>query len=158
MDGVSLCRVRREYFDLKIGQWGLVICNGPSFVWSFTPKIDPGFAIPGQRDLELDIDFESEIENDLYIDFSNEFGMLNIRDGYNFYKSALERGFDPKVHFHWFDWFNNHLATIITTIPPEIEDDGFPHCDQHYLHDYESDDIKDFTRTYPALLVKKEEE
>ena len=41
LPGYFLVRATKDGREMKNGDWGLVVCNDPDFIWSITPVCDP---------------------------------------------------------------------------------------------------------------------
>lgn len=133
LPGFTLMRARRDGNDWLKGEWGLVQCNDPSFQWKTTPTPSPTW---GMTDDEEDAYIESiekdspEYQRALYSrhlgDFADEFSSMPAMTGYKLIKGAMDKGYDPKVHGFFSEWFFDYLGEWLKTAEMVDEGDPFP--------------------------------
>ena len=129
--GWFLIRARRNENDkdgMKIGDWGLVECNGPSIVFKTTP-----FVYADERKLDIAIE---KFSDELYTD---------VRTGYRLYEAlnkvkipiSAKRFMVKHNCFNFEEKFYMYLADYIEKSNPVLEQDPFPNLDDLIEHDYE---------------------
>lgn len=119
LPGIYLMRARRDGNEMNAGDWGLVYCNGPFFVWSGTrEKPNPEC---------------SYSESDMSDEFSQM--MVDPRTGYDLFTKAFAFGFDPNKH-NFTAWFWEHIFNHVDATEPQVDDDPFPRLDAERFHDY----------------------
>lgn len=134
MPGWFLIRARREN-DMKVGQWGLVEANDPTFVWTTTPKLQPNFQMTIDEEEAFSIETGWHIDYDIFGDFHDAFDCSpNI--GYKLVKSCMAVGYIPDVHYDVREWLFSYLALWIHNNEPTVDADPFPHLDETCPHDY----------------------
>lgn len=120
LPGWYLIRARRDGNDMKVGEWGMVQCNDPTFTWMTTPKVT-----------------KEEYEDMLYLpeDF-DEALYMNPINGHNLITSAIEAGYSRKEHGHFSFWLFWYLSEFIRNNEPTTEEDSFPENDNFRAHNY----------------------
>lgn len=103
--GFWLLRARRDGNDWKKGEWGLVQCNDPTFIWKTTPVVGSDKVFP-------------------YTDeFANAFDCPPTV-GHALVTAAVERGY--KLDTPFLSWLYFYLADWIAKTPYTEEDDPLP--------------------------------
>ena len=114
--GYHLMRARRSDSEIQVGQWGLIECNDPTFVFTFDFHIKPGTK-----------DWDEQVYK-----LHEEFGASPVQ-GYNLVKACIELGYDPAKNFC--AWIAQHLLAHLKVTEPEDSDDPFPYLNEHFPHD-----------------------
>jgi len=138
LPGWFLIRARREGTEMKVGQWGLVECNGPTFVWTTTPKPDPTVGLTEKQEREFWASLTEE-QKKAEIAREGDFDdalVCNPFTGYKLVKAAMKKGYRRNTHGHLSSWLFHYLGVWIRDHDPEVEDDPFPNNDNYYPHDY----------------------
>lgn len=112
IDGWTLIRARRKSDWMNVGDYGLLTCNDPSFVWGGT--------------------FDGKYASNEFLD-----GIVSDPDTcYSLIESCIISGYNKKKDgsvVHWlYDKIKEHLAI---TEPTYVED-PFPNLDDTQEHDY----------------------
>ena len=136
LPGWLLIRARRES-EMKVGQWGLVQCNDPTFVWTTTPAASPIF---GMSDSEIEAYEKVNGFCDEWAavgdDFIDSLVHCGPMDGYRIVDACMQVGYDSLVHGDVIVWLFSYLGKWITENEPTTEEDPFPHLDEMCPHDY----------------------
>lgn len=124
-------RARRDGNEWMKGEWGLVECNDPTYIWKKTPTPSPTW---GMTDEEEEAFFDQLDDNDRLYDRS--IGLIqgdfigafqgSPQDGYNLVKAGITRGYDPDKHGQFEIWFFDYLGEWLKTAPMVDEGDPFP--------------------------------
>jgi hypothetical protein len=122
LPGWFLIRARRESSSMKVGDWGLLRCNDPDFIWSSHPVLD------------LSSDDEEENLSIPEDDFTSAF-RCDPNTGYALVKAAEQSGYHPEEGGLLY-WLWEYLAKFIENTNPSTEEDPFPHLDHTQAHDY----------------------
>jgi hypothetical protein len=120
LDGWMLCQATRDA-DMKKGQWGLVECNDPTYVWTQKPMIDPLMGAITDDDWAKVTDIqmaESEIFEDAVALFSEEL-VADIESAHHLFESGLKAGY-KKEHGRFESWLFNHLAQWLLAHPEPV--------------------------------------
>jgi len=120
LPGWYLIRARRDGDIMKVGDWGMIQCNDPTFVWETTPKMT------AEQNEKLYI-LPEDFENSLY---------LNAYNGYELVKAAIEVGYNRDEDGYFPQWLYYKLSEFIRNTEPRIEEDSFPNRDDIVPHDY----------------------
>ena len=124
--GWSLVRATQDGLEMKTGDWGLVECNDPTYIWSVTPEINRvDFNSDGE---EIDITEETWKFGSVYTEKVREFedGLYGSpRAGYELVKACIEAGYDAERDGCFAHWFFNYLAHKIAIQIPHYHDDPF---------------------------------
>jgi len=118
--------------DMKKGQWGLVRCNDPDYVWDEDPIIDPTFGMTeSQEKCFFGVDAkdspgvaQANLFMDLAIDFRGALrSCANDPDtGWELVEAAKKRGFDPEKGLLSF-WLFHRMGEWISKYQPLAHDD-----------------------------------
>lgn len=123
--GLYLIRARRQSDDTNVGQWGLLQCNNPDFVWTSFP------AVSKEDDLYPPEDFVEALDN-----------FMSLDSAYAYIFSMIEAGFSPEDKDRLFignqasNWLWNKIAEHVAQTTPTTDEDPFPHLDSLREHDY----------------------
>jgi len=94
---------------MKTGDYGLVICNDPSFIFSMKPEVDPA---PEDEDADLDDSFFEWLEKTK--DFGKQFSdsMSQLKDAHKLVSACYTVGYTDECGS--FDqWLFNYLAKFV---------------------------------------------
>lgn len=108
--GFFLMRARRDGYDWKKGEWGLVEANDPTFIFRITPQIN------------------DDVDPIDLIEFRNEFYGCYPDTGYAFCNACKDAGWDSQK-MNVYDWFYNHIAQYIVNTPYKVVGDPFPNSE-----------------------------
>ena len=126
LPGWGLFQASRDGYIMKKGDWGLVQCNDPTFVWSVDPVSDPTFGMT-EADEERELkDPNIELKTDLFYDRFEEFNNAmqgRVSDGWALMDAAIKAGFNPEDHFFNY-WLFHKLGHWIETHHPEAPMSG----------------------------------
>lgn len=97
---------------MKAGDWGLVRCNDPDFVWDFIPWPEPEEGI------------DEQLESDWFEDWIRFDQALECRPeiGWELVNACIKAGYDPKNDGAVGAWLFNHLGEWLKTKKPFSHD------------------------------------
>jgi len=130
--GYTLMRARRDGNEWMKGEWGLIECNDPTFVWKSTPTptLAYGMTVEEEAALLESLDPESPeyARADLWLppdDFVD--GLTgNAVDSYKLVRAAVEKGYDIEKDGNFYLWFFDYLGEWIKNADMVDEGDAFP--------------------------------
>lgn len=131
LPGYTLMRARRNGNDWLQGEWGLVECNDPTYIWKATPTPNPVF---GMTDEEEEAFLQSIPEDSKEYKRANAYCAPDDFEsaiwnsplhGYRLVSAAIKRGYDPK-DYNFARWLFDYLGEWLKTAPMEDEGDAFP--------------------------------
>jgi hypothetical protein len=122
--GFYLCRATQDGHMMKAGDWGIVECNDPAFIFHTTPVKDPwaGFTdeqIAASSDEELAkfnefVDTSAKISEEMADNVVGEFAL----DLFGRLCAAMcKAGFDPETGARASSWLCHRLACFIEANP-----------------------------------------
>lgn len=120
LPGWFLIRARRQGSMMEVGDWGMVQCNDPTFVWSSTPKMT-------KEEFDGFVYLPEDFEESLY---------MYVTNGYDLLISAIKVGYNREEHGRFSQWLFWHLSEYIRNTEPTVEEDCFPNLDDTTPHDY----------------------
>lgn len=110
LPGWFLIRARRKGNMMEVGDWGMLRCNDPTFVWSTTPKAT-----------------KEEFDGYIYLpDDFDEALYMYATHGYDLISAGIEIGYNREEHGRFAQWLFWHLSEHIRNTEPTVEDDEFP--------------------------------
>lgn len=119
--GYTLIKGRRESNETKLGQWGLVMVNDPSFTFTF--------------------DFHEQIGTRKWNDQEETLWKqlsCNPHNGWHLVAACIGAGYNPEQCF--VPWFATTIREWLVTHGPLIvepgDEDPFPQLDKTCAHDY----------------------
>jgi hypothetical protein len=124
-------RARRDGNDWMKGEWGLVECNDPTYIWKKTPTPSP---VWGMTDDEEEIFINGLTKDDPRRDralglnqaaFSESF-YGTPEQGHRLIEAAKTVGFDREKHGSFTYWFFDYLGEYLKTAVMVDEGDPFP--------------------------------
>jgi len=74
LSGWFLCRANKDGHEMSVGDWGLVECNDPTFIFRTTPVLDPLSGLSDDEINSIPMDSPISRQNDLFIDTSQKIG------------------------------------------------------------------------------------
>lgn len=108
LPGFFLMRARRNNDAWGKGDWALVECNDPTFIWKDTPiRIKEFWDVPDR--------------------FYNSFD-ADPMTGYRLVQASVVKGYDVKTPF--IPWLFNYLANWIEAATITEQGDPFPHLEE----------------------------
>jgi len=110
----QLIRARRDGNEMKVGDWGLVLVNDPSFVWQTSPMISDEYAPD---------------------DFYQSLCCMLPLQGKRFAESCISAGFKGDSDYDLVDWLWRKVVMCAQNTPSTWED-AFPQLDEIRNHDY----------------------
>lgn len=140
--GYTLIRAQRDGSFMKAGQWGLVECNDPTYVWDDEPWPHPTFgmtddeedaywrATPGGR--YAPSSYEEQIEafqDDISRFAEGEGAPATPEMGHKLVEACIKAGWTRERHDRIAEWLWSHLGIIVQIVKPTEEGDPFPHLD-----------------------------
>ena len=102
---------------MKKGDWGLVECNDPTFVWTGTPLIDPTM---GVDENDINNPAWASPELDLFTATVHDFDEALISSpevGWRLYNSCVKAGYDQEKHGRLSWWLFDHLGRWLKDHP-----------------------------------------
>jgi hypothetical protein len=127
-----LVRATDDGHVMKKGEWGLVQCNDPDFVWTVTPKVDPLSGLSEEEINELSNDdpawkdFEDWSEKSrIFLSELQQNFVHDVSVYWNLIEAAREKGYDPDKDVFAF-WFFNYLGYYLEgkkPFPPGLQDE-----------------------------------
>lgn len=141
LPGWYLIRARRDGIVMKKGQWGLLQCNNPDFIWDTTPTQDPLFGITDEDEEERRFNTLTDEEKEAAIKGPPQ-DLLNalksdVMTGYELVKACMEMGYEQKVHGYVASFLNHILAVHIAKTDPTVDDTPtLPHLEEYNPTDY----------------------
>jgi hypothetical protein len=122
--GFYLCRATRDGMWMKAGDWGIVECNDPAFIFQTTPTKDPEAgmsdeqieALPKEAWVKFDefVAVSVKIAEEMAESLTGEFSL----DVYGrFFTAMCKAGFNPDTDGRASMWLCNRLACFIEDNP-----------------------------------------
>ena len=133
LPGWTLIRARRQGYDMKVGQWGLLTMNSPDFIWTSTPKPDPTWGMSEEEEDKYNKEHPGE-SGCLPEDFTDAF--INLDNVFQLGQACIKAGFDPNGEIKLSYWLWNYLGCWIRDNDPTTSEDAFPDWDNYNPHDY----------------------
>jgi hypothetical protein len=135
LPGYQLIRARRKSDMMNVGDWGLVICNDPDYVWSSVPVMDP---TSGMTDDQMKQYFAEDSSRSVFFTPDEFIDALygSPNQGYSLVKAAMSIGYNFEEHGQFDYWLFDHIARYLLTHDGEPDEDPFPNLDAINEHDY----------------------
>lgn len=135
LPGWYLMRARRKSSMMEVGDWGLVRCNDPDFVWSTSPIPDPTFGLTDDQINSLPDGITKEFN--LRCDKFEEELYVPAYIGYLLVEAGRKVGYNQEEHGAFAYWLFHYLGHHIMITEPDLsEQDPFPDLDKELPHDY----------------------
>lgn len=123
LEGWALVRANKDGYVIKAGQWGLVACNDPTWVWDPKPRPEPPEPPEGVDDPESWEDLDQWFENEAGVFEQQLQASGDSVDHWRLVEAARKCGYTPgKIRFG--TWLFNFLGEWIADHKP------FPYLDQ----------------------------
>ena len=123
LPGWFLVKAQKDGHSMKAGNYGLVVCNDPSFIFNIEPAVDP---LDGMSDEQIealdknDVLWElSKVWSQKAYDFTNNieltYYMMSV---YELVSAGIKAGYNEEVDGYNFEnWLFNHLGKFIRDNP-----------------------------------------
>jgi len=104
-----LVQASKDGYEMEKDDYGLVLCNGPSYIWAGKPPKDPH--------PNMDDDSPHSVSEDEFFEFLDSIEDCFLSDpyiGYKLWSATLEAGYDPeKDGYHMLAWLMNRIAETL---------------------------------------------
>jgi hypothetical protein len=117
-----LVQATKDGHEMKAGDYGLVVCNDPDYIWSGTPRKDPSFGMTDEEFDNMSDDVGREWDDFMdYVDELRKHFNSDPMTGYSLVTAAKEAGWDRETHGFLLVWLSHRMAEVIERNPTADE-------------------------------------
>jgi len=128
LPGWALFQAAKDGCDMEKGEWGLVQCNNPDFIWSVDPIPNPYYELSAAEEKKASENPANKKQYKLFTDRVNEFAeSLNTPYpvvAWRLVDSAKKMGFDPNANGLLRFWLFHRLGMWVKEHKPIHHGDG----------------------------------